>query len=187
MFQFPSPRMAETAPPNSHIPDFRFIILEGRSYEDQSPCITQSSLPQASIWSYFKVCIYLERTSFTHIFVASHPGCRFRLPASRRTDPYLEQSISCHLIPKSCQRSKCVPQNQMTPSLLGACLSSGFFNCWDWGPRTDNSTVACHFYPYLRMWSHVLFIKLSISEVETRGDGICPSMQGDWRQGIPGP
>ena len=136
MFQFPSPRMAETAPPNSHIPDFRFIILEGKSYVDQFPCITQSSLPHASIWSYpyFKVCIYLERTSFTH------PGLTFPLACfSGEQIPTSNNLYHAILYPKRCQRSKCVPQNQMTPSPLGACLSSDFFNCWDWG-------WACYFH-----------------------------------------
>ena len=119
-FTFPHP---ETAPPNHHIQDFRFIILEGKSYVDQFPCITQSSLPHASIWSYpyFKVCIYLERTSFTH------PCLTFPLACfSGEQIPTSNNLYHAILYPKRCQRSKCVPQNQMTPSLLGACLSSDF-------------------------------------------------------------
>jgi hypothetical protein len=59
--------------------------------------------------------------------VSRHPGLTFPLACfSGEQIPTSNNLYHAILYPKRCQRSKCVPQNQMTPSLLGACLSSDF-------------------------------------------------------------
>jgi hypothetical protein len=138
------------------------IILEGKSCVDQFPCITQSSLPHASIWSYpyFKVCTYLERTSFTAPWL-DVSACLFL----GRTDPYLEQSISCPLIPEK------VSTFQVRSTESDDTVSSwSMFELWLCSIVETEAERVIFTSPYLRTWSHVLVIKLSISEVETRGD-----------------